>query len=459
MNNSFNQHSDKKTEFFDSIPLNKKQLRLIFLASAAFFFDLADNYNFGFIAPILVKRWHISLDDVAHVNAIFFVGMFLGGLLGGFISDKMGRKKAFLGSLLFFSLFSLLNGLAPNIGIFKFFRFLTGVGVASLVIISTPYLLEMLPKENRGKWQAIAVGIGCAAIPVIGLLVKLIVPLGENAWRIVYFFGATGILLFPLGLVWLKESPRWLVSKGHIREAEQVFKEITGYEADFSSSLLGQNKFSKKQQYKDFLQKKHLKNTILLLSIFAVAYPAGFIFINWTPTLYSQKGHSMDETLFLSMFISFGLVPGPFIASFLTDRLGRKKSILWLYGAAVLTAVLFGFVSITSFVIAIAVLLAILLQATNPISLAYIGELYPTHIRSTASGFVYSLGRLAIALVSLVVPLVNRNFGYSGVYVFMAILILITCVGVFSFGRETSGISLEEINNKNPINNFDPDNR
>lgn len=77
------------------------------------------------------------------------MGMLFGGLFGGFFSDLIGRRKALLGSALVFSIFSVGNGLAPNLSVFMLMRFMTGIGVASLIIVAVPYLVEMLPAESR----------------------------------------------------------------------------------------------------------------------------------------------------------------------------------------------------------------------------------------------------------------------------------------------------------------------
>ena len=78
--------------------------------------------------------------------------------------------------------------------------------------------------------------------------------------------------------------------------------------------------------------------------------------------------------------------------------------------------------------------------------MAYLGELYPTNIRSIASGIIYSIGRITIALVSSIVPIINFKFAYLGVFVLMGILMAITAITTIIWGEQTSGKSLEEVN-------------
>lgn len=435
------------TNYFDNVTINPMHFRLVFLVGIAYFFDIADNYNFGFISPILVKVWGISLIQVGQINAVFFIGMFFGGLFGGVVSDKLGRKKGFLLSIFIFSIFSIINGLAPNFLIFLLGRFFTGIGVASLIIVSTPYLLEMLPRDNRGKWQSVAVGAGCIAIPIVGALVKLITPLGPNAWRIVYLIGGLGLFVAFLGIFWLKESPRWLASQGRISEAERIIEEITGQKADLSNNA--NNILEKTNIGKDIraiFSRKNIKNTLVLLSIFSIGYPAAFIFINWVPTLFSLKGYSLEDTSLLTLFISFGMVIGPFFASLISDKMGRKLSIVIIFTTAAILSIVYAFLSTKIIIIAVAVVIAIMLQANSPLTLAYLGELYSTNIRSTAVGVIYSIGRLATALVSVIVPIINTKYGYTEVFILMGSLLLITSIITSIWGVHTVGKSLEELN-------------
>lgn len=432
-------------DYFDNV--NITHFRMIVLVGIAYFFDIIDNYNFSFISPILAKYWNISLTQIGQINSIFFLGMFFGGLFGGTISDIFGRKKAFLISIFLFSIFSIFSGISPNVQIFMIGRFFTGIGVSSLVIVSTPYLLEMLPKDNRGRWQAISVGTGCIAIPLLGICIKLIVPLGSQSWRIVYLIGGLGLIVTLLGIRWLKESPRWLVSQGKVKEAEMIVEEITGKKTDLS--LIGNSnleKLSVGKAAKEIFKKKHIKNTLVLISIFAISYPAGFIFINWVPILYSTKGYSIQETSSLNLFISFGMTLGPFFASLISDRFGRKISIIFIAVSSAVLAFIYGNLDNNILIILVAVILAILIQGNSPITLAYLGELYPTNIRSIASGIIYSIGRITIALVSSIVPIINLKFAYLGVFVLMGILMAITAITTIIWGEQTSGKSLEEVN-------------
>lgn len=434
------------THYFDGIPMTRSQLRMTLLIGLGVFFDIMDNFNFGFVAPALTKSWGLSLTQVGQINSMFFIGMFIGGLSGGFIADRIGRKKTIMTSLMVFSACSVANGLAPSFIPFLISRFLTGIGVASLAIVSVPYLVEMLPGESRGKWIGICMGLGYVGLPVLGVFCKLVLPLGPDAWRWVYLSGGLGFLVFVAGLFWLKESPRWLVSKGRVAEAEKIVRDITGRSSDLSGAFEPlHNKVHFARALREMFVDRNLRNTMVLSSIFMLAYPATFIFINWAPVMLSTGGAAMEDVLSLSMSMSFGMAVGPFLASQISDRGGRKIPIVVITVFMAFLALVYAHLNTQTHIIAVAIVLSLISMAMNAVTLTYLSELYPTHIRSTASGTIYSGGRLTIALVHVIVPVVSARYGSLGVFTLMSGLLMMTAIVTGFWGMRTSGRSLEEL--------------
>lgn len=440
--------TDKKmiTNYFDGLPVNSAQLKITLLIGMGLFFDLMDNFNFGFVAPVLTKAWGLTMTQVGRINGLFFVGMFIGGVAGGLLSDRFGRRKSILLSLLIFSVCSIMNGLSNGYTTFLISRFFTGIGVASLAIVAITYQTEMLPGESRGKWIGISMGIGYAALPFLGIFCKIVLPMGPETWRLIYLSGGLGLVVFVAGLSWLKESPRWLVSKGRTAEAEKILSELTGLHAVLTPQVETANKEAGfwKALWEMF-RRRNLRNTLVLISMFMVSYPAAFIFINWAPVMLSNKGVPMDDVLSLSMYMSFGMVAGPFLAARFSDLGGRKVPLV--VSLILLSCLGIVYASLDSKVayLVVAVLTATSIQAYNALTFAYLGELYPTEIRSSASGAIYSGGRLSIALTSTIVPLVNARFGYFGVFSMMSLLFAFVCVVTAIWGTRSAGKSLEEL--------------
>lgn len=434
------------TSYFDGVPLKSKHLKIVLLIAMGLLFDMMDNYNFSFVAPTLMKNWGITMEQVGQINSIFFIGMLIGSLFGGFISDRIGRRKAFLASSVFFSVFSMGNGLVSNVQGFLVMRLLTGIGIASLIIVAVPYMVEMLPAESRGKWQALGIGFGYIGIPFIAIICKTIIPLAPENWRFVYAIGGGGLIIFLLGLFWLEESPRWLVSKGRIAEAEKIVEKMTGCKADLSGVVQNTKKASAWFVLKEMFSKKLIRNTMVLLEIFWLAYAAGFIFISFAPTLFVTKGFSVQDGLTLSMMMSFGFVAGPFVASAISDKGGRKWPIVALNVIMLVLSIIYASLSNKTAIYVVAVLMAVIVQAMCAVTQTYLGELFPTNIRNAASGIIYSTGRIPTAVAMVLIPVVNKMYGYVGVFALTGAIYVITAVVVGVWRVRASGKSLEQIN-------------
>ena len=271
---------------------------------ASYFFEQLDNWNFGFIAPALVQQWGLTMADIGHINFVYYMCMTLGGFLGGVISDFIGRRKTFLGAILLFSLSSVANGLTDALPLFTISRGMTGFGVFCLMVCSQAYIAEMAPAESRGKWQGLVAAAGFCAVPLVGLLSRIVIPMHPDGWRWIFYLGGLGIASFFIGLKCLKESPRWLVAKGRRAEAEAIVQDITGLDIDLEAAGA---KVAPREKVWDVLtgmfQPAYIKRTLVLMVAFILTTPAGFVMAAWTPTLLKAKGFTLEDSLMASMII------------------------------------------------------------------------------------------------------------------------------------------------------------
>ncbi|HSD08138.1 MFS transporter [Flavobacterium sp.] len=434
------------TDYFDSVEVNFKQKLIIFLLAFGLFFDFMDTTNFSIVTPFLVKTWNITLDQVGYINASFFIGMFLGGILGGYLANHFGRKPIILGSIFLFSVASVCNGFSNGYLSFLILRLFTGIGSASLIVVANLYLAEILPNKSRGRWLSLVFGLGFLAVPLISIINKYIAVNGDDAWRILYFLGGLGIVAFALGLVYIKESPRWLVTKERVSEAESIIKNLTGYEADLSGKTnKSATKVSVIEVIKEIFKKNHIRKTGVLMSIFWLGYPSYLTLIYWLPVLFSQKGFSLEDTNNFSVFFAVSLSIAPYFAALISDWGGRKWVIVALYALAALFAVIYGQLETKTIIFIFASLLLFAVQSVTPITSTYLTELYPTHLRSSAVGFIYSISRLFVAFVQLLIAKIIAGYGQIGVFIYLGFTFIVPAILVAIWGIKTSGQSLEAI--------------
>lgn len=467
--------------YFDGLKVTGMHKVIFFIIMMAYFFEQMDNWNFGFIAPAIFKSWGLgpaeSNQAMAHIVFWYFIGMTAGGFLGGIISDFIGRRKTFLFAILLFSTCSVINGMPiDNLTVFIAARSLTGFGVFCLMVCSQTYIAEMAPAESRGKWQGLVAAVGFCAVPVIAFLCRIIVPLSPDAWRYIFYFGGIGLIGFVIALKYLKESPRWLVSRGRIEEAEAIVQNITRQDIDLSQ--VAKNvapRINPQEVLVGMFSGKYIKRTLLLMLLFITVTPAGFMFTSWTgkllatiPVIDAATGlqamdaageplmlYSQATMLTIMTIISCGVPAGCYLASLISDKGGRKIPLAAMYALSACMAMVFANFSTQIYLVALAgFLLSVFNMAGGFILFSYCAESYPTHMRNTSQGTHNGIARLSVSGSQYLIPIVLATFGgtvglinydISAIFTSAAILFVIPLPFLLLFGMRTGGKSLEDI--------------
>lgn len=432
--------------YFDGLPVTGVHKFIFYIIMMAYFFEQLDNWNFGFIAPALAQSWGLKMTDLATIVFWYFIGMTSGGFMGGVVSDFIGRRRTFLSSILIFSFASIANGLTDNFVIFTISRALTGFGVFCLMVTSQAYIAEMAPAESRGKWQGRVAGVGFCAVPVVALLCRLIIPLGADAWRIIFYIGGLGVVGFVLGLKYLKESPRWLVAQRRVAEAEEVMEFITNRKIDLEEAS---RKVPPRERVSEVLvgmfTKQYLLRTSLLILLFITITPAAFALTTWTTQLLKMKGFSVADSLTASTIISIGVPTGCFLASFVSDLGGRKTPLLILGVFCTISAFLFAHLDGFELLVICGFVFNVLIMAISFVLFSYTAESYPTKMRNTATGFHNGLARLSVSASQPIIPMIHKAYGFSGVFSAVGTLFFIPLIPLLLWGLRTGGKSLEDI--------------
>ncbi len=447
--------------YFDGLPIKGPHLILFFIIMASYFFEQVDNWNFGFIAPKLLEDWHVEFAVIGEINFFYFVGMTLGGLCGGVISDFIGRRKTFLISICIFSTASVLNGLTSSVPLFIFFRALTGFGIFCLMVCSQAYIAEMSPAESRGKWQGLTATAGFSAVPFIGFACAWIIGQGHEAWRHIFYFGGAGLIPLLAGLKYLKESPRWLVSKCRVQEAEEVVFSLSGRHIDLADAAeCLPPRIPVHEVLAGMFQRKYLLRTLVLMAAYITTTPASFLVTNWTATLLKQGlGFQPQDALLAGALISIGVPAGCFLSALISDKGGRKIPLVCLFISAAILGVLYGHIpsiwpkEFLTFgrtdlywpLIIVGTPLTALCMAFGFTMFSYTAESYPTRMRNTAAGVHNALARLSVACTQLIIPVLYMSGGMPRVYWAFTILCLLPVPVVAIWGLRSGGKSLEEV--------------
>jgi len=448
--------------YFDNMKqIGLKHKHMFWIFSVCYFFDMMDMNLFGSVGASVQATFGLTNEHVSQLSSLSFYGMFFGGLLGGWMADKIGRKKALLYNVLIFSLASIGNAVFSNYALFAFCRFMTGFGIIGMNIIAMVYIAEMMPAHSRGKYQGLMAATGSLGVPFGIILSAIIVPRSPEAWRLMFLLGGIGIILFPIGLKWLYESPRWLVSKGRFAEADQIVEAMTGEPSNLTT--LGTHCVEAKVGMLETLaflfSKKQVGSTVALMIMAIGCVVGGFYVANWTTVLLVQMGFDLQMILAFAMLGMVGAPLGDFISSKISDLGGRKTPITIMLFLAVIFCLINGLTPtfFASATVAIAayqftgMLRAVCATSATTMYWTYLAENLPNKYRSTGTGLIMSVSRLLIGIVTPTVPVLfamqgpvpgNGMFNVMGVN---ALFYLIPAVICMLWGSKTAQKSLEEI--------------
>ncbi|GAA4909713.1 putative MFS transporter [Actinomycetospora succinea] len=440
----------------ERLPLAGWHRRLVVLVGIGSFFDLYEVFLGGVLAPILAKEFSLGSAGKAAVVASGFLGMFVGANVLSVLADRIGRRRVFLLNLLTYSLFSLAAAFSPDIGWFLVLRFLAGIGLGAELVLVDTYLAEFLPAHARGRYTAWAYTVGFLGVPVAALLGGKLVAsaqiLGIDGWRWLLIAGGLGAVFVLVLRRVLPESPRWLESQGRDDEAVEVARTIAAKvgrpvspEEVPRAGPAEPEKRSTVDVLRTALTGTYRQRMIMLLIFQVLQTIAYYGFGTLAPLVLVSKGFEVTESLGYAALTFFGYPIGSLISVPLVERFERK----WLIvGSAIAIAVL-GIVFAAASAVWLIVLAGFLLtSASNIFSNAfhiYQAEIFPTSIRSTASGVAYSLSRATSVVMPFVAVPLLATAGPVAVFGGAAFMILLLCLDVGILGPRSTGLTLEAV--------------
>jgi MFS transporter, putative metabolite:H+ symporter len=389
---------------------------------------------------------------VASFIASLFSGLFIGTLGCGFLSDRFGRRAIFTYSLIFYTVANLIMAFQTTAIGLNFWRFVAGLGIGVELVTIGTYISELVPKQIRGRAFACEQAVGFMSVPIVAFLSYLLVPrkpFGLDGWRWVVIVGAQGAIF-----VWsirraLPESPRWLAQKGRLAEAGKLISKLESVvEKEYGGPLPAPAEpepVTTIRAFRDLWAPPYGKRTVMM-SIFNVFQTVGFYgFANWVPSLLIKEGITVTNSLLYSAIIALSAPVGPIIGLFIGDKFERKTAIVVTAAAIMVCGLLFSQMSVVFLLITMGVVLTLASNIMSYSFHAYQTELFPTSIRASAVGFVYSWSRLSAIFNSFFIAAILEKFGVAGVFVFIAAAMLIVMAAIGLMGPPTRDRALEKI--------------
>jgi putative MFS transporter len=430
------------------LPISRFHKVTLLAVSFAYFFEFADINSFATTAPKLIKLWGVTVNQVAYVTSVSFVGMFFGSIIASKLADRWGRKNALMWTTVWFGVFSFAAVFSWDIVSLGVFRVLTSAGLSAMTVVAVIYVSELYPAASRGKYQAYAIVIGICGTPVTNLIASAVVPINSWSWRLVYLWGALGVLLV-LFTRHLKESPRWYESRGEHAKADAVLREIEERVAAEKGPLPEpappiEEATVVKAPLRLLLQKKYLMPTLLLTVLWVTQTVGFFGYSSWAPTLLAKEGFSVEKSVFYVALTTVGAPLGSYLAALVTDRFERKWCLVAFGTVIALCGLFYGLTFNPILIVVFGFLVNLFERGYTALGYAYSPELFDTRGRSLGTGVSYGLGRLSNAVGPLIVAALYNGSGYQSVFFFIAGTWLVGALVLAVFGPRTRAARLAQ---------------
>ena len=384
------------------------------------------------------------------VMAMALWGTVIGALFGGIPTNKIGRKKTLLIIGLLFSISALGSSLANDPWTFALFRFIGGLGIGASTIAAPSYISEIAPAKDRGRLVGfyqfnIVLGILCAFLSNF-----LLSDFGENSWRWMLGIQIFPSLLYTFLVLYIPESPRWLLSKNRIAEAKEVLSLFTTQkEQDFLISGVENTNIPLRETI--FLRK--YRYPLLLVFLIASFNQLSGInaFLYYAPRIFEEAGLGSKTALLSSIGIGIINLIFTMLGVYLIDKLGRR--ILMIIGSIgyivslSLVALAF-YLQWTGLAVPIFLFVFIASHAIGQgaVIWVFISEIFPNHLRASGQSFGSSVHWVLAAIIPSMIPILFSNYGVGNVFAFYALMMVHQLVFVLFMMPETKGISLEDMN-------------
>ncbi|WP_035741785.1 MFS transporter [Arthrobacter sp. MA-N2] len=436
------------SNLIDDAPLTNFHKKLTFFASGGPFIDGYALSIIGIALITMVPGLHLSMVETGLIGAASLVGIFFGGAIFGWLTDRIGRHKMYIADLIALALFSGLNSFATEVWQVVLCRFLLGAAIGADYPIATSLLAEFLPKKHRGRLLGatfVVWAIGAATAYAVGYILR---DAGPDVWRIMVGSPAIFAVVTLLCRLGTPESPRWLLSRGRRDEAESVIKKVYGRQyglADIASDSEGP---ARQGKFLDIFKGQAWKRT-LFVSIFWTAQVIPlFAVYTFAPDLLASMGITGDANLYggsflVSMLFVVGGIPG----LWLVEKIGRRKLLLCSFGIIVVALAIPAFipnVQAGPLFIALAIF-ALASGASSFLEVVYPNELFPTEVRATAVGFGTAISRIGSAASTYLMPVAILSFGAAGSLLIGAAISLVGLVATLLLAPETANKSLAEL--------------
>lgn len=379
----------------DRDKMSATQWMVFIFGFLVFFSDGLDTGILGFIAPALLDDWGITKSALAPVLSAALVGMSIGALLSGPLSDRFGRKGVIVMTTLLFSGFTILCGFAGSTQELMIYRFITGLGLGAAMPNISTLVSEYMPAKRKAFLTGLA---GCGFMLGIssgGLLSAAI--LDSLGWAKVIIVGGCIPLILVIFL-WFKlpESAQYLIKSQRQDQAKNILEKIQGQAfAQDVQLILPQTENTEVQNPVKLVLGKYRFGSVMMWICCFTSLLVFYLLTSWMPTILKTAGFSTQQFSLISAIFPFGGVVGAIVMGWYMDKVNPTSVVKYAYFFAIILFIIAGLVYFNVLLLGIAIFLVGALLVGAQSSLLPLAALYyPSVCRAVGVSWMHGIGRV-----------------------------------------------------------------
>lgn len=389
------------------------------------------------IAPL----FGLSAAESAAIGASVMLGILVGTVLGGYLTDLIGRKKMFTIDIIAIAVFSILSVFADTAFELVAARFFIGVFVGADYPIATSMIAEFTPKKYRSVSMGMVSAswyLGATVAAVVGYCLYGV----EDGWKWMLGSAVVPCIILLVGRHDIPESPMWLAQKGRIQEAEEIVHRVFGEDVELEPADVTQ-----KTSLATLLKSGYFKRMVFLGVFILCQVVPMYAIYTFGPDIMEAFGLGEGHEAILgesavSLFFLVGSIP----AMFWLNSMGRRKLLLISLPMMALGLLILGIwpTAPVWLVIVAFGLYAFFSGGPGILQWLYPNEMFPTEIRASAVGIAIGFSRIGTIAATYGTPIFMEAYGIGPTMLVAAGLVIFGLVLSYFMAPETKGKSLAE---------------
>ncbi|WP_027802461.1 MFS transporter [Paraburkholderia dilworthii] len=424
--------------WLDAQPFSSFQWRVVLLCFCIVAVDGFDTACIGFIAPALMREWHIGASVLGTLFGAGLGGLMVGALLFGPLADRIGRKKTLVATVAFFGVASLAAAWSPGVGALIALRFITGLGLGGAMPNAIALTSEYCPERRKSFLTTVMFCGFTLGSGLGGVVAAQLMP--DHGWRSVLLFGGVlPLVLVPIMVILLPESVRFMVAKGYpSSKIGALLKRIAPLPADGNTRFILQEIKAEGSPLRQLFTPGFRTGTLLLWCVFFMSLLIVYLLTNWLPTLIHHAGLSLAVASRIGVVYQIGGTVGALVIGRLMDRFAPTAVLGFAYATGALFLALTGIAQGALLAVAVAGV-GFCISGSQIGANAFAARYYPTASRVTGISWALGIGRLGSVCGALFGGvLLGADIGFSVLFLIVAVPAAIASAAIYACGVHTA---------------------